>query len=97
MIEDAIDAVGGGWGLGAAVALGLGLVAIRSARPLTKAAIRGYLTATSAAAGGISGIREVPRTVREWGAGVAEKAQDLYAEAQAELGSAPAARPEAAS
>ncbi len=71
MLEDAFEVVGGGWGIGAAVLVGAGLLAARGGRPLVKGAIRGYMTATDA--------------VRGWTANAVEQAQDLYAESKAEV------------
>lgn len=76
MLDDAIEAVSGGWGIGAAVVLGVGLLAVRGGRPLAKSAIRGYLSASE--------------TIRGWTANAVEHAQDLYAESKAEVAATPA-------
>lgn len=70
MLDDVIEVASGGWGIGAALVVGVGLLAVRGGRPLAKSAIRGYLTATD--------------TVRGWTANAVEQAQDLYAESKAE-------------
>ena len=77
MLDDVIEVAGGGWGIGAALVIGVGLVAVRGGRPLAKNVIRGYLTATD--------------TVRGWTASAVEHAQDLYAESKAEVAATPAA------
>ena len=71
MFDELGDWLGGGWGLGAAVVVGAGLLAARGGRPLAKKAIQGYLSLADAA--------------RTWGATVVEQAQDLYEESKAEL------------
>jgi hypothetical protein len=64
-----------GWGLGAVVLLGAGLVTTRAGRPLLKGAIKGGLTAAAA--------------VQGWTAGVIEGAQGIYSESRAELEATP--------
>jgi uncharacterized protein (DUF697 family) len=71
MFDDLFETLSGGWGIGTAAVVGIGLLAARGGRPLAKQAIRGYLTAAD--------------TVRGWTATVVEQAQDLYAESRAEL------------
>ena len=73
MFDDVIEVASGGWGIGAALVLGVSLLAVRGGRPLAKSVIRGYLTATD--------------TVRGWTANAVEQAQDLYAESKAEVAS----------
>ena len=76
MLDDVIEFASGGWGIGAALVVGVGLLAARGGRPLAKSVIRGYLTATD--------------SVRGWTANAVEQAQDLYAESKAEAAAAPA-------
>jgi hypothetical protein len=71
MFDDVMETVGGGWGVGAAVMVGAGLLALRGGRPVMKRAIQGYLT--------------LNENVRSWTATAVEYAQDLYAESKAEL------------
>ena len=71
MLDDVIEVASGGWGIGTALVVGVGLLAVRGGRPLAKNAIRGYLTVTDA--------------VRGWTASAVEHAQDLYAESKAEV------------
>jgi hypothetical protein len=61
----------GGWGLGAVVLLGAGLVTTRAGRPILKGAIKGGLTAAAAVQGLTTGI--------------VEGAQSIYSESRAEL------------
>ncbi len=75
MLDDVLEFASGGWGIGTAVVVGVGLLAVRGGRPLAKGLIRGYLTATD--------------TVRGWTANAVEQAQDLYAESRAEATAAP--------
>jgi Protein of unknown function (DUF5132) len=71
VFDDLIEVASGGWGLGIAALVGVGLLAARGGRPLAKQAIRGYLSVTD--------------TVRGWTADMVEQAQDLYAESKAEV------------
>jgi hypothetical protein len=77
MLDDVIEVASGGWGIGAALVVGVGLLAARGGRPLAKNVIRGYLSASDA--------------VRGWTASAVEHAQDLYAESKAEVVATPAA------
>jgi hypothetical protein len=78
MLDDLIDVSGGGWGVAAAVVIGVGLLAARGGRPLAKKAIQGYLTVAD-------GVRSAATGARGVAAGALEQAQDLYAESKAEL------------
>jgi len=84
MLDDIVEVASGGWGIGAAFVLGVGLVAVRGGRPLAKNVIRGYLTAADAVCGATD-------TVRGWTASAVEQVQDLYAESKAEATTAPSA------
>ncbi len=93
MLDDLMDGVSGGWGLGAALVVGAGLLAIRGGRPLAKGAVRGWLTLSSSARelGGGAGtsvrgtVTRLSDSVRGVTATVVEQAQDLYAESKAEV------------
>ena len=78
MLDDVVEVASGGWGIGAALVLGVGLLAIRGGRPLAKNVIRGYLSASDA--------------VKGWTANAVEQAQDLYAESKAEVAATPSTR-----
>ena len=82
MLDDVIEVASGGWGIGAAVVIGVGLLAVRGGRPLAKGAIRGYLSATDS-------IRGATDSIRGWTANAVEQAQDLYAESKAEVAATP--------
>jgi hypothetical protein len=82
MLDDVIEVASGGWGIGAAVVIGVGLLAVRGGRPLAKSAIRGYLSATDS-------IRGATDSIRGWTANAVEQAQDLYAESKAEVAATP--------
>jgi hypothetical protein len=71
MFDELGEWLGGGWGLGAAIVVGAGLLVGRGGRPMAKKAIQGYLSLSDAA--------------RSWSATVVEQAQDLYEESKAEL------------
>jgi hypothetical protein len=75
MLDDVVEVATGGWGIGAALVVGVGLLAARGGRPLAKSVIRGYLTASD--------------SIRGWTASAVEQAQDLYAESKAEAAAAP--------
>jgi hypothetical protein len=82
MLDDVIEVASGGWGIGAAVVIGVGLLAVRGGRPLAKGAIRGYLTAADS-------VRGATDSIRGWTASAVEQAQDLYAESKAEVAATP--------
>ena len=84
MLDDILEVASGGWGIGAAIVVGTGLVAVRGGRPLAKNIIRGYLTAADAVCGATG-------TVRGWTASAVESVQDLYAESKAEASTTPSA------
>jgi hypothetical protein len=93
LIEDALESIGGGWGFGAALVVGAGLLAIRGGRPLAKSAVHAWLTVSSGVAdvGGNAGegvrgaAARLSDGVRGLSANVVEQAQDLYAESKAEV------------
>jgi hypothetical protein len=85
MLDDVLEAASGGWGIGAALVLGVGLIAVRGGRPLAKGAIRGYLTAADS-------VRTAAETVQGWTASAVEQVQDLYAESKAEAAAVPSKR-----
>ena len=93
MLDDVVDGIGGGWGFGAALIVGAGLLALRGGRPLAKNAVRGWLTVSSGArevggnaGGGLRGAAtRLSESVRGLTANVVEQAQDLYAESKAEV------------
>ncbi len=103
MFEDALDTLGGGWGLGAALVVGAGLLVARGGRPMVKGALRGWFTARGVLEEAGTSARGLAARLadgaRSLSATVVEQAQDVYAETKAELasrsGAAPASHAEA--
>jgi hypothetical protein len=93
VLDDVVEGIGGGWGFGAALVVGAGLLALRGGRPLAKNAVRGWLTVSSGArelggnaGGSIRGAAtRLSDSARGLTANVVEQAQDLYAESKAEV------------
>jgi hypothetical protein len=81
MFDDAIEMLGGGWGLGAALVVGSALLLVRGGRPIAKTAIRGWFEGRDCALG-------LGDRARSLAAEAKENLQDLYAEARADVAKA---------